>query len=296
MTLPSPPLDPRIHAFRPDLADLSLKLLVPAAQYVEPQPRQCIKGVLPLLAEPRDDARRVSELRYGEFLDLFELRDDGFAWVQNRHDRYVGYIRADGALSEEVAAFLNRVQVLKTFVYAEPNIKSPVRDCLTLGSFVRLVAEQGEFYELASGGYIYGRHVTPTDDTLTPDYVFTAGRLLHVPYLWGGRTPLGIDCSGLVQLALELAGIEAPRDSDQQREAYGQPLAKHWRDMPWRRGDLVFFTNPGHVGIMTDHAQIIHASGTAMQVVCEPLENLVLHQGREIVAIGNHTDIFQSQH
>ncbi|NBO19942.1 MAG: peptidoglycan endopeptidase, partial [Proteobacteria bacterium] len=219
-------------------------------------------------------------------LDLFELREDGFAWVQNRQDRYVGYIPADGALSEEVAALLNRVRVLKTFVYTEPNLKSPVRDCLTLGSYVRLVSEHGEFYELASGGYVYGRHVTPAEETLTPDYVFTAGRLLNVPYLWGGRTPLGIDCSGLVQLALEMAGIEAPRDSDQQREAYGQPLAKHWRDMPWRRGDLVFFLNPGHVGIMTDHDHIIHASGTAMQVICEPLENLVLQQGREVVAMG----------
>ena len=287
MSLSAPQLDARCHVFRPDLADLSLKNLISADRYVEPQLRQCVKGVMPLLATPDATARRVSEIRYGEFLDLYEQRDDGFAWVQNRADHYVGYVRLEpGAVSEEVAALLNRIKVLKTFVYAEADLKSPVRDCLNLGSFVRLVAEHGDFYELTSGGYIFRQHVVTADEALVPDYVFTAGRLLGVPYLWGGRTPLGLDCSGLVQLALEMAGIDAPRDSDQQLAAYGQPLPKHWRDVAWQRGDLVFFSNPGHVGIMTSPDHIIHASGSAMQVVVEPLVDLVQRQGREVVGMG----------
>ncbi len=276
-------LDPRVNAFRPDLAAAGLQASVKAARYVEPSLKQCIKGIIPLLAEPQNNAKRVSEIRYGEFMDVFELRADGFAWVQNRSDHYVGYIRADNVLSEEIAALSNRINVLHTFVYAEPNIKAPVVDRLTLGSYVRLTKEVDGLVELANGGYVFAKHVTPTEDAVVPDYIFTAGRLLGVPYLWGGRTPVGIDCSGLVQLALEMAGIDSPRDSDQQREAFGKPLPTHWRDVAWQRGDLVFF--PGHVGIMTSHDHIIHASGFEMQVVVEPLANLV-NRGMEITAMG----------
>ena len=104
-----------------------------------------------------------------------------------------------------------------------------------------------------------------------------------MPYLWGGRTPKGVDCSGLVQLALDLAGVAAPRDSDQQRQAFGQPLPNHWRDTVWRRGDLIFF--PGHVGIMTNNEDMIHASAFDMKVVVEPLYDVVM-RGSEILAAG----------
>jgi cell wall-associated NlpC family hydrolase len=107
--------------------------------------------------------------------------------------------------------------------------------------------------------------------------------MLHVPYLWGGRTPQGLDCSGLVQLALDIAGIDCPRDSDMQREAFGQPLPCHWRDRIWKRGDLVFFQ--GHVGLMTGATHIIHASAHDMQVVVEPLFDLVM-RGHDILAAG----------
>src|ERR1039458_6779057 len=96
-------LDPRLNAFRPDLADLSLRAAVKANAYVEPVLRQCLRGVLPLLNAPNFNAQQISQIRYGEFLDVFELRADGFAWVQNRTDRYVGYIPAEGALSDKIA-------------------------------------------------------------------------------------------------------------------------------------------------------------------------------------------------
>ncbi len=280
------PLDPRINAYRSDLADLALKNTVEATRYVEPVIRQCVRGILPMLEKPNLEARQVSQILYGEFLDVFELREDGFAWVQNRADRYVGYIPSDGALSEEVAALSYRVGALQTFVYPEPDIKSPPMDELTFGSYMRLGESHGSFQKLASGGYVFSKHVVPAALAETKDYVFTAGRLLNVPYLWGGRTSKGIDCSGLIQLALSLSGIEAPRDSDQQREAFGQPLADHWRDQPWHRGDLVFF--PGHVGIMTNGADMIHASAFDMKVIVEPLYDVVM-RGNDILAVGRPT-------
>jgi cell wall-associated NlpC family hydrolase len=147
--------------------------------------------------------------------------------------------------------------------------------------------EEGGFRKLASGGYVFAKHAAPANDVLAEDYVFTAGRMLNTPYLWGGRTPRGIDCSGLVQLSLEIAGIECPRDSDQQQEAFGKPLPTHWRDMPWRRGDIVFF-EPGHVGIMTSHDHIIHANAHHMLVTVEPVFDLVM-RGVEIAAVGRPT-------
>ena len=280
-------LDPRTHAFRPDLADLTLRDQVKADNYVEPVMRQCLRGVLPLLSAPRLDAPMISQVRYGEFLDVFETREDGFAWVQNRSDRYVGYLSVETPLGDKIAMRSNRVTVLRTFVYAEPNVKTQPIDELTLGSYVSINGQQGRFLELLSGGFVFAGHVAATEFTQTADYVFTAGRLLHTPYLWGGRTPKGIDCSGLVQLALEMADIEAPRDSDQQGEAFGQPLIGHWRDRAWQRGELVFF--PGHVGIMTDATCIIHANESqTMSVTVEPLADLV-GRGNEIIAVGNPT-------
>jgi cell wall-associated NlpC family hydrolase len=279
-------LDPRLHAFRPDLADMSLRGAVTAARFVEPVLRQCVRGVVPLLASPDLDARQVSEIRYGEFLDVFELPGsarEGFAWVQNRSDRYVGYIPFVEALSEQIADLSSRISALRTFVYPQPDIKSPPMDELTLGSYVKLGASEGNFRKLASGGYVFAAHTAPATELLVEDYIFTAGRMLHTPYLWGGRTPRGLDCSGLVQLSLEIAGFDCPRDTDQQCAAFGKPLPTHWRDMPWRRGDLVFFE--GHIGIMTGPDHMIHANAHSMSVTVEPVFDVVM-RGAEILAAG----------
>ncbi len=278
----SPP-DKRVHAYRPDLADIALSADVQSDQFVEPKLRQCVNGVVPLLGEASLESRQVSQIRYGEFLDVFEFRDDGFTWVQNRSDRYVGYLPPHTAFSEKIASLSSRISILRTFLYPEPDIKSLPLDELTLGSYVSVDGLEGDFAALNEGGYVFAAHVAPAEEIQTRDYVFTAGQLLHAPYLWGGRTPKGIDCSGLVQLALDIAGIDCPRDSDQQCGVIGQPLPCHWRDMSWRRGDLVFF--PGHVGIMTGCDYMIHASARDMKVVVEPLFDVVM-RGHEINAYG----------
>jgi hypothetical protein len=278
-------LDPRINAFRPDLADANLRESVEADAYVEPAMRQCLSGVLPILDAPKIGARQISQIRYGEFLDVFEFRDDGFLWAQNHLDRYVGYIPDFGKWGESIAMMSNRVTALRTFVYPEPDIKSAPIDELTLGSFVSITRKCNRLLEIANGGgFIFEGHVMATEFANTGDYVFTSGRLLHTPYLWGGRTPKGIDCSGLVQLALEMAGFDAPRDSDLQRAAYGKPLDTHWRDLAWKRGDIVFFE--GHVGFMTDTDHLIHANAQTMDVTVEPLvdvvarDNVIIAKGR----------------
>ncbi len=271
-------LEPRLNAYRPDLADIALRPLVTADRYVEPQMRQCWQGVLPLLAAPHKDAQQLSQIRYGEFLDVFEMRDDGFAWVQNRADRHVGYAPLGRPLGESIAKLSHRVHVLRTFVYPEPNMKVRASDILTLGSFVSIGEIKGAFVELLSGGFVFGGHITTAEEAYTPDYVFTAGRLLQTPYLWGGRTPEGIDCSALVQLALDLAGFDVLRDADLQRESFGQPLIGHWRDRNWRRGDVVFMKDAQltpHVAIMTDSESLIHATAQSMSVTVEPLSSLI---------------------
>jgi len=280
-------MDPRVNAFRSDLADINLRDSIKAGAYVEPTMRQCLRGVLPMMNSTRSDAKQISQVRYGEFLDVFEERDDGFVWAQNRFDRYVGYVPAEGTLGDSIAMMSNRVTALRTFVYPEPNIKTPPIDELTLGSFVSISAANDKFLELTNGGFIIASHIMATEFVRTPDYVFTAGRLLHTPYLWGGRTPQGIDCSGLVQLVLDLAGIDCPRDSDQQRDAFAQPLEGHWRDRAWQRGDIVFFMDKNgapHVGLMTGTDHMIHASAHTMDVTVEPLADIV-GRGNQITAV-----------
>lgn len=278
-------LDPRVNAFRPDLADVSLRPFVRAKKFVEPTLHQCVRGVVPLWASPERAGARISEFRYGEFLDVLEIRKDGMAWVQNRNDRTVGYIESKGTLSQTIAAMMNRVSVLHTFVYAQADSKATVLDRLTLGSFVSLDGEAGDFYPLASGGFIFKKHVAPTDEVQCKDIIFTAGQLLNVPYLQGGRTALGVDASGLVQWALDIAGIDSPRHADQQRELFGFPMPCHWRDVIWKRGDLIFFAD-GHVGLMANSENLIHADPFHMQVTVEPLA-LVVARGHTIMAAGH---------
>jgi hypothetical protein len=240
-----------------------------------------------MLEAPKEDARQVSQIRYGEFMDVFETRKDGFLWVQNRTDRYVGYVPDTGGLGESIAMMSNRVTALRTFVYPEPDFRTPPCDELTLGSFVSISGKSGRFLELSNGGFVFESHVMATEFANTADYVFTAGRLLHTPYLWGGRTPKGIDCSAMIQLCLEMAGIDAPRDCDLQCAAFGKPLDAHWRDLAWQRGDIVFLSDKvNHAGFMTDSSHIIHANASfTMDVTVEPLVDLVA-RGIEIIATG----------
>ena len=213
---------------------------------------------------PSPGARAVSQLIRGEGFALLDLAG-GWGWGRCLHDDYVGYIPA--AALGPLPAATHVVTVPLALVFAQADIKAPVAARLPIGALVE-GKEEGGFLTTADG-FVHARHVEPVG-AAGGDPVEFAERLIGWPYLWGGRGAGGIDCSGLVQRALGLAGIAAPRDSDQQRDTVGRALDDA---EPLRRGDLVFF--PGHVGMMVDGDRLIHATAHWMAVVVEPLADVI---------------------
>jgi cell wall-associated NlpC family hydrolase len=196
---------------------------------------------------------------------LFD-ESEGWAWVQLARDGYVGYMPSEGLVSA-VTTPTHRVAVLRTYVYPSPDIKTPPLALLSLNALLPAVAQEGRFLALKSGGFVIAEHTRKLDEHAR-DFVDVALAFRGTPYLWGGRTSLGVDCSGLVQLASEAAGLACPRDADMQAEEVGRPL--DWQVAgTLARGDLVFWD--GHVGIMSGAHDLVHASAYHMVVVEEPL-------------------------
>ena len=260
-------LEPRLHAWRPDLADARLKGQVPSSRYNEGTLKRLVAASAPLKSTPRSDAPFASELIRGEVVRIFEETIEGWAWGQNQTDGYVGYLPSD-ALGPLTPQPTHRVVALRTFIYPGPDMKLPPLAALSLGATVALAGEaetRGTLYRLLAGGEgaVGAVHVAPLAAPPEPDFVAVAERFRNVPYLWGGRTSLGLDCSALVQLSLMAAGVAVPRDTDMQAAAIGGEVPLD--DL--RRGDLVFW--PGHVAIARDAARLVHASGYHMAVVEE---------------------------
>ncbi len=255
-------IDRRTHPVRPDLADARLRGIVEAARFVQGEARQVASPAAWLRREPRQDAPVDTQALLGERVTVFDEKD-GFAWAQLDADGYVGYL-ASADLGPAGASPTHRVAVLRTFLYPSASIKVTPKAHLSLGAVLSVSAVEGTF-AVTSDGYVWAGHLVPAG-TAVPDFVAVAETFLHAPYLWGGKSSLGLDCSGLVQLSLAAAGIAAPRDSDMQERMLGTPLAA---GSALHRGDLVFWK--GHVGIMTDAATLLHANGHHMLVVAEPL-------------------------
>lgn len=258
--------DRRITPFRPDLAASRLIGQVEARAFVDPEPARVVAASAPLRREPRPDAALDTEALMGERVDVYE-RHEGWAWVQLAGDGYVGYL-PDDALRQDVPEPSHRVSALRTFVYPGPSMKLPPLDVLSLGAQVTVAGATGDFLVLADGGHVFAGHVSPRD-LFEPDFVAVAERFLHVPYLWGGKTSLGLDCSGLTQASLAAAGIVSPRDSDMLEAALGESIPLDDSLDGLRRGDLVFWK--GHVGILTDPDTLLHATAYTMRVMSEPL-------------------------
>lgn len=262
--------DPRRNAFRADLAAEELRGFVDAPRYARAAPGQIVRPAVPLRSTPSAGAAFDNEILFGERVGVLDVHD-GWAWVQLDRDRYVGYVPAD-AVSQDVRTPTHKVRAIGTFVYPRPDIKSPPMMHLSIGAQLT-VAETGEtFHTLASGGFVPARHVA-TLDRHARDFVDIAERLIGTPYLWGGRTRVGIDCSGLVQVSLEAAGIAAPRDSDMQRDELGVAIDPGEALEGLLRGDLVFW--PGHVGIMSDSVMLVHANAHHLAVAVETLPEAV---------------------
>jgi cell wall-associated NlpC family hydrolase len=256
-------LDRRLHAFRPDLADEALKGSVEAQNFVRGEPSRIAVPVAQLRPAP-DLARGIdTELLFGETVRVFH-RADGFAWVQADQDGYVGYLPE--TMLGMPAEATHRITVPRTFVYPEAELRKPPQAMLSMGSRVTVVGEAEtrgtRYFMLADGGAVIARHCLSVSEVVGDDYVAVAERFVETPYLWGGRSGFGIDCSGLVQLALLMVGEPAPRDSDMQARI-GTAIARE----ELRRGDLVFWK--GHVGIMEDEETLLHANGHTMTVARE---------------------------
>jgi cell wall-associated NlpC family hydrolase len=242
--------------------------------------RQVAGAAAPLWSRPDPSAGWATQALHGELVTVYDERDE-LAWVQLVRDGYVGYLPAD-ALSPAVSTPTHRVAVPGTCIYAKPDAKALAGLHLGLNAVVSVAEIGTSFARLTGGGFVPARHLAAIG-TFASDFVAVAERFLGTPYIWGGKTRLGLDCSGLVQTALHAAGLVAPRDSDMQMAELGTPVEVR-RDLAGlERGDLVFWR--GHVGILTDGATLLHANAHHMAVTAEPLRGAVERIARSGSAI-----------
>ena len=271
-------LDARLNAFRDDLADARLKGEVRSSRYVEGRPARITAGVADVRNRPCADAGLDTQFLRGDEILVFDETSD-WVWAQAAHDNYVGYIVKDAVGAAETR-LTHRVCAPRTFLYPGPDLKYPRAGELSLGvavAIVGFVETRGTAYGLLpSGEAVVAAHLRPMDEK-AEDFVSVAETLLHTPYLWGGVSGFGIDCSGLVQLSMRMAGRNVPRDTDMQAAGIGSSITPGPDFSGLRRGDLVFWK--GHVAIMTDAENIIHASGHSMMVSREGLAGAVARIG-----------------
>ena len=257
-------LDPRLTPARDDVAAAFLKGVVAAARYVEGEPREVAEETAPLRRRAAFDAPQDTEALFGERLTVYADDGEGWAFVQLAGDGYVGYVPSE-ALRPPGLEATHKVAAPRTFIFPGPDIKLPPTGALGFGSRVA-VRELRDKFAVTREGFLFAGHLAPLDRR-EPDVVEVAGRFVGVPYLWGGRSALGLDCSGLVQTALAACGLPCPRDSDMQERALGEALPL---DAPLQRGDLLFW--PGHVAMVESPASLLHANAFHMMVAREPLQ------------------------
>jgi cell wall-associated NlpC family hydrolase len=277
--------DPRLTPARPDLAAKHLQGQVAAARFVDGTLFEVIEPQAPMRRGPSPDAALETEALKGERVTIYETDEEGWAWGQLQADGYVGWLPASALSMAREGEPTHKVTALRTLAFPGPDIKLPPVESLALGARLAVVRMQGAFAVTATDSYVPGRHLAPVASA-EADFVAVAERFVGTPYLWGGKSNLGIDCSGLVQTALIAAGIACPRDSDMQERALGTALASDAALAGLQRGDVVFWK--GHVGIMRDAATLLHANAFHMAVTTEALAEAVARisaSGSDISAI-----------
>jgi cell wall-associated NlpC family hydrolase len=226
------------------------------------------------------EARLDTQALMGERVMIYEMTDEGWAWGQLEADGYVGWLSAN-ALRAPGAAPTHKVSVPRTLGFSGPDIKLAPVAALPMGATLAIVRQDERFAVTAAGWHLPVVHLAPIK-ARQPDFVAVAETMLSVPYLWGGKTSLGIDCSGLVQVALQAAGHTCPRDSDLQELTLGK--LSSLSDL--RRGDLIFWN--GHVAIARDATTLIHANAHHMMVAIEPAAGAIARikaAGSEITSV-----------
>lgn len=272
-------LDPRLFAIREDLADVTLRARFRAPRYAEGRSARVAVGLLPVLHAPQPEAALDTFFHYGEAVRVFEEKD-GYAWCQSVRDSYVGYVDAAALTMGDAPATTHHIATMGAYRYAEADLRSPVIDFLPRHAPVA-VAQAGfecrgtAYVWLAGGGFLPERCLSAAPP-VSEDLAVAALLYLGCPYLWAGRSFLGIDCSGLVQEAFRDLGIAVPRDTDMQRDTIGEHVeAAGFADL--RRNDLIYI--PGHVMIYAGDGSVIHASGGEMTVRQDSLATLMTAWG-----------------
>jgi cell wall-associated NlpC family hydrolase len=275
--------DPRLTPARPDLAAQYLEGRVEAGRFVEGEEFEIADGIAPMRGEPFSNAMLSTQALKGERAIIYDRNGEGWAWGQLKRDGYVGWL-PDRALVKPAAAPTHKVTVTSTFAFPGPSIKLVPADTLVMGATLSVLREDGAFAVTREGWYLPLRHLSRLDSH-EPDFVAVAERFVGTPYLWGGKSSLGTDCSGLVQISLNAAGIECPRDSDMQQGSLGRTLDPV-ESKALRRGDLMFWN--GHVAIVRDADTIVHANAHHMATAIENTGDAIARikaAGSEIAAI-----------
>ncbi|MFC3163388.1 NlpC/P60 family protein [Ciceribacter thiooxidans] len=268
-------LDRRLNAYRDDLADKSLEGQVTARRFVVGEPARIASPVAALRPKPDLACGIDTEVLLGEEVTVFD-RTDGWAWVKAASDGYVGYL-PDSALAPPGNSPTHQVIVPRTFLYPGADLRFPASATISMGSRITVVGETEtrgtRYFLLSDGRAIVAGHCLAVGTYPSDDYVAVAARFLETPYLWGGRSGFGIDCSGLVQLSMMMTGRSALRDTDMQAAGLGAEIGRG--DL--KRGDLVFWK--GHVAIMEDEKTLLHANGHTMTVAREDFDAAVRRIG-----------------
>jgi len=275
--------DPRLTPARPDIAAKHLEGKVAAARFVEGEEFEIADALAPLREGPSHDALLATQALKGERVMIYDRNGEGFAWGQLSGDDYVGWL-PDRALARPGAAPTHKVTALRSFAFPGPSIKLTPVETLVMGTTLTVLREDAAFAVTREGWYLPRRHLGAIAGH-AEDFVAVAERFVGTPYLWGGKSSLGIDCSGLVQVALNAAGVACPRDSDMQQDGLGRALdpgqAKNLR-----RGDLIFWK--GHVAIVRDAETVVHANAHHMATAIENIGEAIARikaGGSEITAI-----------
>jgi hypothetical protein len=256
--------DKRLTPARPGLAAASLRGKVRAERFVEGEPATVIAGIAAVRPRPDFQASLDTQALFGERALVYE-RKDGWAWLQLVRDSYVGYVREGDLRFGGWREATHRVVALRAPVFSGADLKSAPQGFLPLNAEIVVQEQAAGYARVGEGGWLADRHIG-TMDALANDWVAVAERNLNAPYLWGGKSPDGLDCSGLIQTAFHAAGLDCPRDTDMQERSLGNPLAPNAK---LRRGDLVFWK--GHVGVMRNETEILHSNAHHMAVAIESL-------------------------
>lgn len=245
------------------MAAIELKGDMSADRFVKGEWHQCRAPVADICVQPEGSID--CQILFGERFRVLESRQN-WSFGQSERDGYCGYIEAD--LLSPCQSSTHRVISLSSHIYRQPDIKSrPAPLWYPFGARIAIDNEGDNFCQIVGGGFVPSMHLCH-EESRPQDHVPLARLFLGVPYLWGGNGPLGIDCSGLVQMVLMMTGFSCPRDADLQ----WQWMTKKPSREDVRTGDFVFWND--HVGIIDEKGGLIHANAHHMQVVREPLEEV----------------------